>query len=47
LGLKPGHAFKETLDAVLNAKLDEIIKSKKDEMVFTVEYIKNNKLIDS
>ncbi|MCK5097215.1 MAG: polya polymerase, partial [Desulfobacteraceae bacterium] len=47
LGLKPGHAFKATMDAVLNAKLDKKIKSKADEKKYAIKYIKENKLIDS
>ena len=47
MGLKPGHAFKKTLDATLNAKLDKIIKSKEEEITYAAEYVKKNKLIDS
>ena len=47
MGLKPGHDFKKTFDAVLDARLDKKINSKKDEKKYAVEYIKKNKLIDS
>jgi tRNA nucleotidyltransferase (CCA-adding enzyme) len=46
LGLKPGNDFRKTFDAVLKAKLDNIINSKDDEKKYAAEYIKNN-LIDS
>ena len=39
MGLKPGPAYREVLQATLDAKLDGALKTKKDEMAFARRYI--------
>jgi tRNA nucleotidyltransferase (CCA-adding enzyme) len=39
LGLRQGPAFRETLDAVLSAKLNGRVKTRRDELAYVGEYI--------
>ena len=46
IGLQPGPVFSTILNQILNAKLDGLLKTKKEEIKFVTEYAKKNKLID-
>jgi len=46
IGLSPGPVFTTILHEILNAKLDGQLETKEEELIFTKEYIKKNKLID-
>jgi len=46
IGIKPGPVYTTLLNKVLNAKLDGLLKTKKEEIKFTEEYAKKHKLID-
>jgi len=39
IGLKPGPLFKKILQAVFDAKLDGIVKTRKDELDFVSNYV--------
>ena len=41
MGLKPGPIYRHVLDAVLGAKLDGHLKTKKDEIDFARHYVEN------
>ena len=46
LGLKPGPVFTRILNQVVNAKLDDGLKTRKEELDFAVQYAQTHKLID-
>ncbi len=46
LGLKPGPVFTRILNQVVNAKLDNRLKTRKEELDFAVQYARTHKLID-
>ena len=46
IGIHSGPVFSTILNQVLNAKLDGLLKTKKEEIQFATEYAKKNKLID-
>lgn len=46
IGIAPGPVYNTILNRVLNAKLDGLLKTKKEEIKFAAEYASKNKLID-
>lgn len=46
LGLKPGPVFTRILNQVVNAKLDDRLKTRKEELDFAVQYARTHNLID-
>lgn len=46
IGLKPGPVFTRILNQVVNAKLDDRLKTRKAELDFAVQYARTHKLID-
>ncbi|MCG8640646.1 MAG: CBS domain-containing protein [Desulfobacterales bacterium] len=46
IGLKPGPVFTRILNQVVNAKLDDRLKTRKEELDFAVQYARTHKLID-
>ena len=46
LGLKPGPVFTRILNQVVNAKLDDRLKTRKEELDFAVQYARTHKFID-
>ena len=46
IGIPSGPVFSTIINQILNAKLDGLLKTKKQEIQFATEYAKKNKLID-